>query len=162
MPDNELNRNEENLRQSLDEEKHIDDVEPQEIIDETGKKVLVFQDPLYSREKRSVVNYTTFRGKWDFENMDSIDEHDSQKCAVRFIPVKDASSITLVFKSVKDRLEFMNSIYSDNEMKQVGGGMNLEKFANSKVLRTTGGIIGLSIVGYGLYKMISGKKEDSD
>jgi hypothetical protein len=44
-------------------------------------------------------------------------------------------------------------------MKQIGGGMNLEKFANSKVLRATGGLIGLSLAGYGLYKLLAGKKE---
>jgi hypothetical protein len=160
MPDNE-NKPEERFRSSLDDEHKFNDPhEPQEIIDENGKKVLVFRDPLYSREKRSVVNYTTFRGKWEFENMDNIDESDSQKCAVKFIPVKDGSSVTVAFKSLKDRLEFINSIYSDNEMKQLGGGMNLEKFANSKVFKATSGLIGLSLAGYGIYKLLSGKKEN--
>jgi hypothetical protein len=54
----------------------------------------------------------------------------------------------------------MDSIYSDNEMKQIGGGMSLEKFANSKVLKTTGGLVGLSVIGYGLYKLFS--KKDSN
>jgi hypothetical protein len=160
MPD-EVN-NDDRLRKSLDDEKSETPLESQEITNDEGKKVLVFHDPLHTREKRSVVNYTTFRGKWEFENMDNIDETDIQKCAVRFIPRRDNSTFTLIFKSVKDRLEFMNSIYTDNEMKQVGGGMNLEKFANSKVLRTTGGIIGLSLAGYGLYKIFTGKKKDTD
>jgi hypothetical protein len=163
MSDNELNnesKKEPTLKSSLDDDKPSHSSEPREIVDEDGKKVLVFHDPLHSRERRSVVNYTTFRGKWEFENLDNIDESDSQKCAVKFIPIKDASAVTIAFKSLKDRLEFMNSIYTDNEMKQLGGGMNLEKFANSKILRATGGIIGLSIVGYGLYKLLSGKKEE--
>jgi hypothetical protein len=55
----------------------------------------------------------------------------------------------------------MDSIYSNNEMKQLGGGIDLEKLANSKVLRTTSGIIGFSIAAYGLYKLFKGKdKED--
>lgn len=160
MPDEELNKDE-TLRESLDEEV-VREPEQEEIVDEEGKKVIVFHDPLHTREKRSTVNFTTFRGKWEFENLDNIDETDQQKCAVKFIPVKDSSTITIAFKSVKDRLEFMNSIYSDNELKQLGGGMNLEKFANSKILRTTGGLIGLSLAGYGLYKIISGMKKDND
>jgi hypothetical protein len=159
MADDEIKK-ENSLRNSLDEGTHGKPIEPQEIIDEEGRKILVFHDPLHSRERRSVVNYTTFRGKWEFENLDNIDESDPQKCAVKFIPVKEASAVTIAFKSLKDRLEFMNSIYSDSEMKQLGGGMNLEKFANSKVLRATGGIIGLSLAGYGLYKLIAGKKEE--
>jgi len=54
----------------------------------------------------------------------------------------------------------MNSIYTSEEIKQVGGGMSLEKFANSKILKTTGGLIGLTLAGYGLYK--SFKKKNSD
>lgn len=131
------------------------------IITEEGKEVLVFSDPLYSREKKSVINYTIFHGKWEFENIDDLDETDSEKCAVKFTPVKDGSSNTIVFKSLKDRVEFMDSIYSDSEMRQIGGGINLEKFANSKVLKTTGGIIGLSIAAYGLYKLFKGKDKEN-
>jgi hypothetical protein len=43
-------------------------------------------------------------------------------------------------------------------MKQIGSGINLEKIANSKVVKATGGLIGLSLVGYKLYKLL--KKED--
>jgi hypothetical protein len=135
------------------------EVSPKTVINEEGKEVLVFSDPLHSREKRSVVNYSIFRGKWEFENIDDLDETDQEKCAVKFKPVKDNSSLTIAFKSLKDRVEFIDSIYSDSEMKQMGGGINLEKFANSKVLQTTGGIIGLSIAAYGLYKLFKGKKE---
>ncbi len=135
-----------------------EDLHPQTVITEDGKKILVFSDPLYSREKRSIVNYTVFRGKWEFENLDDIDENDPDKCAVKFIPVRDSSNISIAFKSLKDRVEFMDSIYSDNEMKQIGSGINLEKIANSKVLKATGGLIGLSLVGYKLYKLL--KKDD--
>ncbi len=86
-----------------------------------------------------------------------MDEHDEEKCAVKFTPIRDNSNITVTFKSHKDRVEFMDSIYSDNDLKQVGGGMSLENIANSKVLKTTGGLIGLSVLGYGLYKMLKGK-----
>jgi hypothetical protein len=135
-----------------------EDLHPKAIIDERGKKVLIFSDPLYSSEKRSVVNYTNFKGRWEFENLDDIDENDPDKCAVKFMPVRDSSNITIAFKSLKDRVEFMDSIYSDNEMKQIGSGINLEKIANSKVLKATGGLIGLSFAGYKLYKMF---KKDS-
>jgi hypothetical protein len=56
----------------------------------------------------------------------------------------------------------MDSIYSDSEMKQLGGGVNLEKLANSKVLRTTGGLIGLSLAAYGLYKLFKGKDKEEE
>jgi hypothetical protein len=54
MPDNELNNKDESLRKSLDDENTGAVPEPREIIDEEGKKVLVFHDPLYSREKGAV------------------------------------------------------------------------------------------------------------
>jgi hypothetical protein len=128
----------------------------QTIIDEEGKKIKVFEDPLYSREKRSTVNYSVFRGKWEFENIDEIDGVEDH-CAVKFYPVKDESSFVIAFKSVKDRVEFFDSIYSDKEMKQRGGGMYLEKLANSRVMQTTGGLISISVLGYGLYKMFKKK-----
>lgn len=131
---------------------------PKTIITENGKEVLVFQDPLHSKENRSVVNYSIFRGKWEFENIDDLDEADHEKCAVKFTPLKDNSSFIITFKSIKDRVEFMDSIYSDNEMEQIGGGMRLEDIANSKVFRTTGGLIGIGLAGYGLYKLFFGKK----
>jgi len=144
------------LRSSIEGEKKTpkEDLHPKTVINEEGKKIVVFNDPLYSREKRSVVNYTNFRGKWEFENLDDIDENDPEKCAVKFTPVRDSSDITIAFKSLKDRIEFMDSIYSDREMKQIGSGINLEKIANSKVLKATGGLIGLSYAGYRLYKIL--------
>jgi hypothetical protein len=138
---------------------------PETFINDEGKKVIVFQDPLYSREKRSVVNYTIFKGKWEFENMEDIDDTEPEKCAVKFSPEGERASFTIVFKSIKDRVEFMDSIYSNKEMKQVGTGMSLETMANSKVLKTTGGLIGLSlagVAGYGLYKLFGKGKGDSD
>jgi hypothetical protein len=136
---------------------HKDEIE---VLDRNGKKVVVFNDPLYSREPRSTVNYSIFRGKWEFEPLEDIDENDSDKCATQFKPLNDSAEVIIAFKSIKDRVEFMNSIYADEEMKQVGSGMSLEKFANSKVLKTTGGLLGLTVAGYGLYKMFS-KKNDN-
>jgi hypothetical protein len=154
----------ESLSETIEDEKikeKTEDFNSRTIITEEGKEVLVFNDPLHSREKRSIVNYTIFKGKWEFENIDDLDETDQEKCAVKFTPVKDGSNVTVAFKSLKDRVEFIDSIYSNNEMKQLGGGIDLEKLANSKVLRTTGGIIGFSIAAYGLYKLFKGKdKED--
>jgi hypothetical protein len=129
------------------------------IINKEGKEVLVFSDPLYSKEKRSIINYSIFRGKWEFENIDDLDDTDHEKCAVKFTPIKDNSNITIAFKSHKDRVEFIDSIYSDSQMKQMGGGIDLEKLANSKVLQTTGGIIGISLAAYGLYKLFKGKEK---
>lgn len=137
-----------------------DDLKPQMIVDETGKKILVFNDPLHSREKRSVINYSIFNGKWEFENIDDLDENDKEKCAIKFNPVSDGVSLTIAFKSLKDRVEFMSAVYSDKEMKQKGGGINLENLANSKVVKTTGGIIGLSLLGYGIYRLL-GRDKDS-
>lgn len=137
------------------------DVIQKTILDEKGHPIKVFEDPLYSRERRSVVNYSIFRGKWEFENIDEIDGEE-ENCAVRFTPTKDESSFIITFKTIKDRIEFFDSIYSDNEMKQRGGGMNLEKLANSRVLQTTGGIISLSVLGYGLYKIFSKNKKSQE
>ena len=154
----------ESLKESIDDESEqsesSESAESQTIVNEEGKEVLVFDDPLFSKENRSVVNYSIFRGKWEFENIDELDEGDQEKCAVQFTPLKDSSSMIITFKSLKDRVEFMDSIYSDNEMKQIGGGMRLENLANSKILRTTGGLIGIGIAGYGLYRLFFGKKED--
>lgn len=155
----------ESLKETLEdksEEQEETDVNPETIINEDGKKVLVFKDPLYSREKRSVVNYTIFKGKWEFENLDNIDDTEPEKCAVKFVTISDSASFTIVFKSLKDRIEFMDSIYSSREMKQVGTGMSLESVANSKVLKTTGGLIGLSLAGYGLYKLFGKNKDESN
>ncbi len=154
----------ESLKESIDDEAEqaapSESLEPQTIINKEGKEVLVFEDPLHSKENRSIVNYSIFRGKWEFENIDDLDEGDNEKCAVQFTPTKDSSSIIITFKSQKDRVEFMDSIYSDNEMKQMGSGMRFEKLANSKILRTTGGLIGIGLAGYGLYKLFFGKKEE--
>lgn len=145
------------LSQSLEDDEAGEIIE-KTILDDKGRKIKVFEDPLYSREKRSTVNYSVFRGKWEFENLDEIDGEE-ENCAVKFIPVKDDSSFIIAFKTVKDRVEFFDSIYSDKEMKQRGSGMNLEKLANSRVLQTTGGLISLSVLGYGLYKLLSKNKK---
>lgn len=137
---------------------HKDEVE---VTEKNGKKVIVFNDPLYSREPRSTVNYSIFRGKWEFEPLEDIDENDPDKCAIQFTPLNDSAKVIIAFKSIKDRVEFMNSIYGSEEMKQVGSGMSLEKLANSKILKTTGGILGLTAAGYGLYKLFS-KKNNED
>lgn len=136
---------------------HKDEVE---VIEKEGKKVVVFNDPLHSREPRSTVNYSIFRGKWEFEPLEDIDENDSDKCAIQFTPLNDSAKVIIAFKSIKDRVEFMNSIYSSEEMKQIGSGMSFEKLANSKVLKTTGGLLGLTAAGYGLYKLFSKKVDD--
>ena len=150
------------LKESLENESPNitqEEKSPKKVVNEAGKEVLVFKDPLHSRERRSTVTYSVFNGKWEFENIDEMDEQNHERCAVKFTPVRDNSNFTVSFKALKDRVEFMDSIYADNDLKQIGGGMSLENLANSKVLKTTGGIIGLSVLGYGLYKMLKGKDE---
>jgi hypothetical protein len=144
-----------------DIENEIEHKDEVEVLDKNGKKILVFNDPLYSREPRSTVNYSVFRGKWEFEPLEDIDENDPDKCAIQFTPLNDSAKVIIAFKSMKDQVEFMNSIYSSEEMKQVGTGMSFEKLANSKVLKTTGGLLGLTVAGYGLYKMFSKKNDDN-
>ncbi len=131
-----------------------EDIYPQAVFDR-GKKVLVFKDPLFSTEKRSTVIYSVFNGKWEFENIEDADSDGQEFSAVKFKPVKDGSDFILAFKSLKDRVEFMDSIYADNTLKQTGGGMNLERLANSKIFRATSGIVGLSIIGYNLIKLVN-------
>jgi hypothetical protein len=143
-----------------DIENEIEHKDEVEITEKDGKKVVVFNDPLYSREPRSTVNYSIFRGKWEFEPLEDIDENDPDKCAIQFTPLNDSAKVIIAFKSIKDRVEFMNSIYSSEEMKQIGSGMSFEKLANSKILKTTGGLLGLTAIGFGLYKMLSRKDED--
>lgn len=145
------------LRANIKEEnreEHIYDVYPQTLY-EDGKKVLVFKDPLFSNEKRSTIIYSIFNGKWEFEDIDDVDSDGQELHAVRFTPVKDNSNVIITFKSMKDRIEFMDSIYADNNLKQTGSGSNLEKLANSKVLKATGGLIGLSILGYNLFRFLN-------
>jgi len=144
-----------------DIENEIEHKDEVEVLNKNGKKILVFNDPLYSREPRSTVNYSVFRGKWEFEPLEDIDENDADKCAIQFTPLNDSAKVIIAFKSIKDQVEFMNSIYSSEEMKQVGSGMSFEKLANSKVLKTTGGLLGLTVAGYGLYKMFSKKSDDN-
>lgn len=131
-----------------------------EYIEKDGKKIAVFKDPLFSKESRSTVNYSIFRGKWEFELLEDIEENEPEKCAVQFTPLNDSAKVIIAFKSVKDRVEFMNSLYANEEMKQIGGGMSLEKLANSKILKTTSGLIGLGLAGYSFYKLFNKKKED--
>ena len=137
----------------------IENKDEVEVIEKDGKKIIVFNDPLFSREPRSIINYSIFRGKWEFEPLEDIDETDPDKCAIQFTPLNDSAKVIIAFKSLKDRVEFMNSIYANEEMKQTGSGMSFEKLANSKVLKTTGGLLGLTMAGYGLYKMFSKKDE---
>lgn len=144
-----------------DIENEIENKDRVEVTEKDGKKVVVFNDPLYSREPRSTVNYSIFRGKWEFEPLEDIDENDPDKCAIQFTPTNDSAKVIIAFKSIKDRVEFMNSIYSSEEMKQIGSGMSFEKLANSKILKTTGGLLGLTVAGYGLYKLFS-KKENEE
>lgn len=143
-----------------DIENEIEQKDTVEVVEKDGKKVLVFNDPLYSREPRSTVNYSVFRGKWEFEPLEEIEENDPDKCAIQFTPVNDSAKFIIAFKSMKDSVEFMNSIYASEEMKQTGSGMSFEKMANSKLLKTTTGLIGLTAAGYGLYKMIIKKNEE--
>jgi hypothetical protein len=149
----EVQRLKSEIEKSKDSDSSID-VYPQAIF-EDGKRVLVFKDPLFSTEKRSTSVYSIFNGKWEFENIDDMDSDGQELHALRFKPVKDNSNFILAFKSLKDRVEFIDSIYADNTLKQTGTGVNLEKFANSKVLGATGGIIGLSILGYNLFKFLN-------
>ena len=141
-------------------ESEIEKKDQIEYVEKDGKKVLVFNDPFYSKESRSTVNYSIFRGKWEFELLEDIEENEPEKCAIQFNPINDSAKMILAFKSVKDRVEFMNSLYATEEMKQVGGGMSLEKLANSKILRTTGGLLGLGLAGYGFYKMFNKKQTE--
>lgn len=147
------------LNYIVENEAPANDEEETKTITKDGEKVLVFRDPLYSREKRAVINYAVFRGKWEFEELDRIDEEQQEKCAVKFSPETDGSNLTLAFNSISDRVEFMGSIFSDNEMKHVEGESPLTKLANSKVLKTTGGIIGAAAVAYGIFKLFSKEKE---
>lgn len=140
-------------------ENDIENKDKIEYVEKDGKKILVFNDPLYSRESRSTVNYSIFRGKWEFELLEDIEENEPDKCAIQFNPLNDSAKFIIAFKSVKDRVEFMNSLYANEEMKQIGGGMSLEKLANSKVLKTTGGLIGLGLAGYSFYKLFNKKSE---
>ena len=144
------------LKSTLQEEININVNENKlgpEVKLENGKRVLVFNDPLSSKEKKSEINYTVFRGKWEFENLDDFDSENPGTCAVKFTPVRNSSNVTLIFKSFKDRVEFMQSIYSDNGMKQTGDGDSRESTTNSKVITNASGLLGFSLAAYGLYKI---------
>ncbi len=142
------------LKESVSEE-GSSSIKPRLSVNSKGEKILVFDDPLYSKEKRSIINYSEFTGKWDFEIIDDADSSDPEKCSVKLIPKKEFSEITLTFKSMKDRVEFMSSIYSDNELKQRGRGMNLEHMANHDVLNKKSNPFGISLTGLGMFRLLS-------
>lgn len=75
-----------------------------EVIEKDGKKILVFNDPLFSREPRSIVNYSIFRGKWEFELLEDIDETDPDKCAVEFTPLNDKAKLIIALNLLRTEL----------------------------------------------------------
>lgn len=73
------------------------------------------------------VQYAVFSSKWDIEVPE-------EKKQLKIIHRDSGDSITLGFESIIDRVEFVNNIFASRPVKQIGVGMNLEKFANKNVL----------------------------
>jgi hypothetical protein len=69
------------------------------------------------------INYAVFSSNWDIEEI----EEDN---ILRIIHRNTGDSISLSFSNIIDRIEFVKNIYASKPVRQVGSGMNLEKYAN--------------------------------
>jgi len=84
----------------------------------------LYVDPVYGKELPQVrINYAVFSSNWDIEEI----EEDN---ILRIIHRNTGDSISLSFSNVIDRIEFVKNIYASKPVKQVGSGMNLERYAN--------------------------------
>lgn len=87
----------------------------------------LYVDPQYGEyQPQATVNYAVFSSKWDIEDV-------SEDNILKIIHRESGDSISLSFKSFKDKVEFAKGIYANRPVKQIGQGLNLEVFANSNL-----------------------------
>lgn len=87
----------------------------------------LYIDPQYGEyQPQATINYAVFSSNWDIEDV-------SEDNIIKIIHRDSGDSISLSFKSFKDKVEFAKGIYANNPVKQIGQGLNLEDFANGKL-----------------------------
>ena len=87
----------------------------------------VYEDPFYKIPlAKAAVNYSIFSSKWDIEEV-------KEDNILRIIHRDSGDSISLSFNALKDKIEFVKNIYASQPVKQVGKGIDLEKFANRNI-----------------------------
>ncbi len=87
----------------------------------------LYIDPQYGEHlPQATINYTIFSSKWDIEDV-------GEDNILKIIHRESGDSISLSFKSFKDKVEFAKGIYANKPVKQIGQGMNLEEIANSRL-----------------------------
>lgn len=87
----------------------------------------LYIDPQYGEyQPQATVNYAVFSSKWDIEDI-------GEDNILKIIHRDSGDSISLSFRSFKDKVEFAKGIYANNPVKQIGQGLNLEVLANGKL-----------------------------
>ena len=87
----------------------------------------LYIDPQYGEDQpQATINYSIFSSKWDIEDI-------KEDNIVKIIHRESGDSISLSFKSFKDKVEFAKGIYANNPVRQIGSGFNLELLANVRL-----------------------------
>ncbi|MGE5797389.1 MAG: hypothetical protein ACM34M_10465 [Ignavibacteria bacterium] len=88
----------------------------------------LYIDPQFGNEQySSTVNYAIFTNQWNIEDV-------KEDYAVKIVHPRSGDSIILSFGTFKDKLAFVQNIYSSQHIKQIGKGHNLESLANLNLL----------------------------
>ena len=87
----------------------------------------LYIDPQYGEDQpQATINYSIFSSKWDIEDI-------KEDNIVKIIHRESGDSISLSFKSFKDKVEFAKGIYANNPVRQIGPCFNLELLANVRL-----------------------------
>ncbi|RPI72218.1 MAG: hypothetical protein EHM47_08740 [Ignavibacteriales bacterium] len=87
----------------------------------------LYIDPQFGEyQPQATINYAVFSSKWDIEDI-------GEDNILKIIHRESGDSISLAFKSFKDKVEFARGIYANKPVKQIGQGINLEVLANGKL-----------------------------
>jgi hypothetical protein len=85
----------------------------------------LYVDPQFGFDHHSSnVNYSVFSNEWDIE--DIAEDH-----TLKIIHRQTGDTISLSFNSLRDKINFVKKIYAARPIKQIGKGMELEKYANA-------------------------------
>lgn len=103
----------------------IDDYKSSISLDSYSNKLYI--DPQFGEyQPQATINYAIFSSNWDIEDI-------GEDNILKIIHRDSGDSISLSFKSFKDKVEFAKGIYANNPVKQIGQGLNLEALANGKL-----------------------------
>jgi hypothetical protein len=87
----------------------------------------LYIDPQYGEyQPQATINYAVFSSNWDIEDI-------GEDNILKIIHRDSGDSISLSFKSFKDKVEFAKGIYANNPVKQIGQGLDLEELANGNL-----------------------------